>query len=523
MTSTLGHSAGGLGPVDEAEVRQAEEAATVVAEAASQRAVATALEGGGHSARTWTRRYALLLLGADALAGLIATTVAYIVRPWVQLNLHARSEYLGDRLTYVQLAVASLVVWLTSLAASGAYRSKHFSRDERDYRIPVISALRLMSAVAILSYAFRADLSREMVLSYFAALIVAVVICRGLVNLVLRHARKRGRAHVWVLLVGEQRSVLEFADHLLARPDHNCDVVAVCATGTAKSLVVRGRSLPVVGTPDEVVESARAVGADAVLISNPAGLVNLTMQQLAWQLEQNHIDMLLAPDAVSLAGPRLKVSTLRGLPVTQVAHPQHESLLRTFHFITSRVIGALLALMVSPLLLAVALSVKYGSSGPVLYRQKRIGYKGREFEMLKFRSMSANAEEMLPELLALNEHDGALFKMANDPRVNRVGRLLRKYSLDELPQLLNVVRGDMALVGPRPCLAREMTMFGEAEHRRFMARPGMTGLWQVSGGTKLQWSDAVKTDLYYVDNWSPALDLVSLARTVKVVLAGNGC
>ena len=188
----------------------------------------------------------------------------------------------------------------------------------------------------------------------------------------------------------------------------------------------------------------------------------------------------------------------------------------------SRLAALVLLVAASPVLLTVALAVKAGSPGPVLYRQKRIGFKGKEFEMLKFRSMVSDADAMLPDLLALNEHDGALFKIKNDPRVNKVGRTLRKYSLDELPQLINVIKGDMALVGPRPCLAREMAMFGEAEHRRFMVRPGMTGLWQVSGGSQMAWSDAVKTDLYYVDHWTPALDVRILLQTAGVVLSGSG-
>jgi lipopolysaccharide/colanic/teichoic acid biosynthesis glycosyltransferase len=158
----------------------------------------------------------------------------------------------------------------------------------------------------------------------------------------------------------------------------------------------------------------------------------------------------------------------------------------------------------------------------VLYRQVRVGYRGREFEMLKFRTMVPGADEMLPDLLDLNEHDGALFKIRNDPRTTQVGRFLRRHSLDEIPQVLNVIKGDMLLVGPRPCRPREMSKFGEAEHRRFLVKPGMTGLWQVRGRSDLAWQDAVKIDLYYVDNWSPVLDASILGRTLKVVVGGKG-
>lgn len=521
MTSTMGQSADGLDLRHGLEIGRAEIPAARVAEAASQAAVARSAED-PVTRKGWERRYSALLLGADSAAGLIATAVAFLIRPAVGRG-PAPSGYVGDRVSYPELAVLSLAAWLAMLALSGAYWGKHVATDDRDYLIPVVSALRLLAAVTIASYIFRADLSRLMVLTYFATLIVSVVLGRGSVNLVLRQYRRRGRAQARVLLVGEQRPLRAFADHLLARPDHSFKVVAVCSTGPASGLDIRGLTLPVLGAPDDVLEAARQAAADAVVVTNPSGFSTLTLQEVSWEFERRRIDLMLAPDAVALAGPRLKVSALRGLPVIKVDHPEHDSVLRSAHYLMSRLAALVLLLVASPLLLAVAVAVKLGSPGPVLYRQKRIGYKGKEFEMLKFRSMVTDAEAMLPDLLALNEHDGALFKMKNDPRITKVGRVLRKYSLDELPQLINVVKGDMALVGPRPCLAREMTMFGEAEHRRFMVRPGMTGLWQVSGGSQMAWNDAVKTDLYYVDHWTPALDFRILLQTARVVLSGSGC
>jgi exopolysaccharide biosynthesis polyprenyl glycosylphosphotransferase len=522
LASALRHSEQGHRLDLEAGISTAESAAAGAVESAALAAITLRLAERPHTRKSWMRRYALLLICADSAAGLIATYVAYMVRPAVGAG-EVQSGYLGDRVSYIQLAILSLGAWLVTLAISGAYRGKHVTADDRSYRVPVLSAVRLVALVAICSYAFHADLSRMMVAAYFATLAASVVVGRGVVHLILGHARRLGRAQARVMIVGPRRSVHDFTDHLLARPDHCCDVVAVCATGTACELTVRGRSFPVMGGPDQVIEAAQAVGADAVVVANPAGFAHLSLQQIAWEFERSGIDLLVAPDTVSLAGPRLQVSTLRGLPVMQINHPRHESMIRSVHFCVSRLLGAALVLTALPVLVGVALAVKLGSQGPVFYRQTRIGYKGREFEMLKFRSMVPDAEDLLPRLIDFNEHDGAFFKIQDDPRVTKVGRILRKYSLDELPQLLNVVQGDMALVGPRPCLAREMTRFGEAEYRRFMVRPGMTGLWQVSGGSRLPWSDAVKTDLYYVDHWSPTLDLSILARTVRVVLAGTGC
>ena len=507
---------------EELAVEKAEGAGRLVAETSTRQAVRRSVETPGQTRRSWIRRYKLLLLCADSLAGLTATSAAYLARSDA-IQHRPRTGFLGDRVSYPELAALSLIAWLAMLALSGAYRSKHATADDRDYRVPVMSAVRLMAAVAIGSYLLHADLSRLMVGVYFVALAVSVLAFRGIVNLALHFARTRGRAKARLLLVGEARPLREFADHLLARPDSNCDVVGVCTAGCGPTFTVRGQSLDVMGRPDDVIQAIATSGADTVVIADPSGLSQMSLQQTAWALERSGIDLLIAPDAVALAGPSLKVASLRGLPVMQVTHPQHDSFLRSVHFAVSRVLGALLLGLSSWLLLVIALAVELDSPGPVLYRQKRVGYKGEEFEVLKYRSMVDGAEEHLDQILHLNEHDGVLFKIRSDPRVTRVGRVIRKYHLDELPQFINVVRGDMALVGPRPCLGREMTMFGEAEYRRFMVKPGMTGLWQVSGGPDLPWSEAVKTDLYYVDNWSPALDLRILVRTLGVVMAGTGC
>lgn len=507
---------------EELAVRTAERSGRLLAESSTRRAVRRSLEGPVRSRRSWIRRYKLLLLCADALAGLTATTAAYLVRSGA-IHRRPRTGFLGDRVSYPELAALSLMAWLAMLAMSGAYRSKHATTDDRDYRVPVMSAFRLMAVMAISSYLFHANLSRLMVGVYFVALAVSVLVFRGMVNIALRVTRKHGRAKARLLLVGEVRPLREFADHLLARADSNCEIVGVCTTGRGSTITVRGQSLDLMGEPDDVMGAIAASGADTVVITDPSGFSQMSLQQAAWALERSRVDLLIAPDAVALAGPRLRVATLRGLPVMQVTHPQHESLVRSIHFAVSRLLGALLLALSSWFLLLIALAVKLDSPGPVLYRQKRVGYQGEEFTVLKFRSMIDGADQRLDDVLHLNEHHGVLFKIRRDPRITRVGRVIRKYHLDELPQLINVVKGDMALVGPRPCLAREMTMFGEAEYRRFMVKPGMTGLWQVSGGPELPWSDAVKTDLYYVDNWSPALDMRILVRTLGVVIAGTGC
>ena len=210
------------------------------------------------------------------------------------------------------------------------------------------------------------------------------------------------------------------------------------------------------------------------------------------------------------AGPMRGVRTDTWSPVATVVDTAH------------RVVALLALLLLLPTLLLVALAIRLDSPGPVLFRQVRVGRNGREFVIYKFRTMRADAESRLHEIRHLNEHDGVLFKIRNDPRVSGVGRWLRRFSLDELPQLWNVARGDMALVGPRPPLPREVAAYDARTRRRLDVKPGLTGIWQVSGRADLPWAEAVRLDLAYVEERSLGLDLRILGRTVGAVLTGRG-
>lgn len=189
---------------------------------------------------------------------------------------------------------------------------------------------------------------------------------------------------------------------------------------------------------------------------------------------------------------------------------------------TIDVVGAaVLLLLVSPVLMVAALAVKVDSPGPLLFRQRRTGWQGKEFEVLKLRTMRVGSEKMRNAMAAHNESDGHLFKVRDDPRVTAAGRWLRRYSLDELPQLVNVLKGQMSLVGPRPLPVEDSAFTGEAR-QRLLVRPGLTGLWQISGRSNLSWKDALSLDLQYVRTWSPRLDVAILLRTVPAVLRGDG-
>jgi exopolysaccharide biosynthesis polyprenyl glycosylphosphotransferase len=246
------------------------------------------------------------------------------------------------------------------------------------------------------------------------------------------------------------------------------------------------------------------------------------LRQLSWQLEGTGIELLVAPGLIEVAGPRLHIRPFEGLPLLSIEQPCFEGWRRVIKGGADRAVAGLVLVLLAPVLAGIALAVKLNSPGPVLYRQERVGLNGRSFTMLKFRSMVVDADRRLEDLRGDNISDGLLFKMRSDPRVTPVGRLLRRLSLDELPQLFNVLRGTMSLVGPRPPLPGEVARYDTSVSRRLLVKPGLTGLWQISGRSDLSWEESVRLDLRYVENWSLAMDALILWKTGRAVLSRSG-
>jgi exopolysaccharide biosynthesis polyprenyl glycosylphosphotransferase len=279
----------------------------------------------------------------------------------------------------------------------------------------------------------------------------------------------------------------------------------------------------VVGTSTDVVDALVRAGADTIAVGAWSSYSQQDLRRLGWQLEGSGADLLVAPSLTDVAGPRISFRPVSGLPLIHVEQPQFHGVRRVAKGLFDRSVALTLLVLAAVPMLAIGVVVRATSPGPALFRQTRVGVDGRPFTMLKFRSMRADAEQQLQALQALNEaSDGLLFKMREDPRVTPVGRWLRRLSLDELPQLVNVLRGEMSLVGPRPPLPSEVDRYGDDVRRRLLVKPGITGLWQVKGRSDLSWEESVRLDLYYVENWSPALDAQILWRTASAVLASRG-
>jgi exopolysaccharide biosynthesis polyprenyl glycosylphosphotransferase len=285
-------------------------------------------------------------------------------------------------------------------------------------------------------------------------------------------------------------------------------------------LEVTSAGVPVLGLSEDVRAVVDEVSPDIVFFTAGAVSSSTQLRRLAWDLEDHaHVQIIVAPNVTDVSSERVRIRPVAGLPLMHLGRSRSQlatnDAKRAFDLFGSLAVLAL----VWPVLLALMAWIRLHDGGPALFRQVRVGREGKEFTCLKLRSMSIDAEERLPDLEA---RDHVLFKSTEDPRVTRPGRFIRRFSLDELPQLWNVVRGEMSLVGPRPPLPTEVEQYEDDMLRRLNVMPGMTGLWQVSGRSDLSWEDTVRLDLYYVDNWSMVQDLLILARTVTAVLASRG-
>jgi exopolysaccharide biosynthesis polyprenyl glycosylphosphotransferase len=273
---------------------------------------------------------------------------------------------------------------------------------------------------------------------------------------------------------------------------------------------------------DTLADEVAELKADTIAIAGTRMLDHGDLRRIAWRLEGRGVNLVVVPEVIDFAGPRIEIRPVDGLPLLHIDDPEFTGFKRWLKGAFDRVAASFIALVVSPLLLGIAFAILVTEGRPVFYKQARVGKAGASFKMWKFRTMTRHAEQQLEALLDMNEHDGVLFKIRNDPRVTPIGRWLRRHSLDELPQLWNVINGTMSLVGPRPPLAYEVERFGDDMRRRLLVKPGMTGLWQVNGRADVAWEETVQLDLHYVENWSVMMDFVVLWKTLRVVVEGRG-
>ncbi|WP_217899204.1 sugar transferase [Blastococcus mobilis] len=457
------------------------------------------------------RRYAAGLIAFEVLAAAGAGASVVLTR--------AGGVQLSSSLFWA--AIGLVPAWPLVLLAVGAYSERVFGTGSDEYRRVGRAGFILLAFAGFISYAAALDLSRALVVVAVPALTLVTLVGRYAARSQLRRLRARGRCTRRVVVVGRGGAVLELAARVRREHYAGLDVVALCVTPGDRARVAEVAGVPVGGL-DDVVSLATRLGADTIAVTSASETAAQYLRQLSWQLEGTGMELLVAPGLIEVAGPRLHIRPFEGLPLLSVEQPRFEGWRRVVKGGIDRIAAALALLLLAPLLLGIALAVRTSSPGPALYRQERVGLNGRTFTMLKFRSMVVDADRQLGLLRDANISDGLLFKLREDPRVTPVGRWLRRLSLDELPQLLNVLGGSMSLVGPRPPLPVEVAQYDSSVSRRLLVKPGLTGLWQVSGRSDLPWEEAVRLDLRYVENWSLAVDLLILWKTGRAVLSRSG-
>lgn len=488
-----------------------------VADSASQ--LATIAVPSDQKPRMWHAAYARRLILIDVFAVAVGVAAAQ----WLRFGSI-------PGITGVHYSLISLVItagWLLFLTVFRT-RSPHIiGSGAEEYRRVWAATMSVFGAIAIIAMVIKFDIARGYLMIALPVGTLALVLGRWSARRVVAFARRRqGKCITRVLAVGNPHAIRDLTQSLARDSKCEYEVVGAWIPGGfhRKAMDISGvASIPTYGDEIDVVDAIAATNSQAIALTATDRFNGRGIRDLSWQLEKLDVDLMVAPGVVDVAGPRLVMRPVAGLPLIHVEKPQYNGAKRFEKRFFDLFFASAVLLVGLPLLLAVACAIKVTSRGPVLYRSERIGQDGEPFEMIKFRTMVVDADKLLDSLATMNESKGGvLFKIRQDPRVTPVGRVLRKYSIDELPQFINVLKRDMSVVGPRPPLAAEVKTYDDHVRRRLLVRPGITGLWQVSGRSDLSWEDSVRLDLFYVENWSMVADLVIVVKTAKAMISGSG-
>ncbi|MDJ1114439.1 sugar transferase [Microbacterium dauci] len=472
--------------------------------------------------RSWRRTYARRIWFSDLIVLVwivFGTQIAWFGTG--QAEVAVKSGIVANDFSYWSFSSILVVLWMWSLSLADTRDHRIIGAGNTEYVRITRASVTLFGVIAIIAFLTRIEVARGFLLISLPLGLLILLFERWLWRQWLVAQRKTGRYSAQVLLVGSRRSVTEVAAELIRAPGNGYHVVGACIPSGAIADTIEGTGIPIMGSINAVSAAMDASGADTVVITSTDELPHDKVKEISWGLEAGRQHLVLAAGIADIAGPRITSRPVAGLPLIHVETPRFSGGQRVAKRVLDVTASAFGLILISPLLVFLAISIRLSSEGPILFRQTRTGRGGREFTMLKFRSMVVNAEALLPELAAQQRDAGndVLFKMKNDPRVTPIGRIMRRLSLDELPQLFNVLGGSMSLVGPRPPLPREVELYADHVHRRFLVKPGITGLWQVSGRSSLSWDESVRLDLSYVENWSLVGDIVIIAKTARAALA----
>lgn len=471
----------------------------------------------------WQPYFARRVLATDALIIVLAVSFAQWARFGAQID---RDLLLAMRFSACSALLAAL--WLGVLGLHHSRLAPLLGSGMEEYRRVVGASFWTFGVLAIVALLARLDIARGYLALAFPVGTCGLLIGRKLWRLRVRELRCRGECQTLVLAIGDRAAVAVLASELMNDPGAGYVVIGAGIPGEAEArgqvISIGDVAIPILGDENDALDAlGDSCAADTVALTDAEHFGCAGVQRLTWRLDASDVDLVVSPGLLDVAGTRLSMAPVAGMPLLRVEKPQYRGAKRfqkkvfDFGFALAALIG------VSPLLFIAAIAIKLTSRGPVFYRSERIGLDGKPFTMIKLRSMVVDADARLSECLSSNEVDGGvMFKMREDPRVTRVGRILRRYSIDELPQFINVLKREMSVVGPRPPLRREVETYDGDVRRKLLVKPGVTGLWQISGRSNLSWDESVRLDLSYVDNWSTVGDLAIILKTISVVARGEG-
>lgn len=474
--------------------------------------------------RSWSKKLKYLVVATDTIALTAAFLLAHIIKfRFTNPTMDGRNEI---DITYISVSVILIIVWVGILGLAGSRKLRVLGEGSNEFNIITRSSIYLFAFIVTFSYLTEIDIARRYLV--FALLLgwLFIIINRLFIrNLIVKY-RYKGRMLTQLMIVGEQPASEHLIKLLKQKKQVGLNPVAVHISATTtknNSTVIPEQIITGYGdSPKKIISEVEKNNIQALIVTDGHQMTPETLRELGWELALRDVALMLAPATTDIAGPRIHMTPMNGFPLIHVSTPRLDGLSGVLKRSIDVIASGLGLLVISPLLLVIGLIVKK-DGGPAFYSQERIGKNGVPFKMWKFRSMVTNADELKAQLIA--EHGGGdalLFKMKDDPRITPIGKFIRRYSIDELPQLWNVFIGDMSLVGPRPQVQDEVNQYTKEAYRRLLVSPGLTGLWQVSGRSKLTWEEALRFDLYYVENWSLAGDIAILFRTVKAVVGKDG-
>ncbi|WP_308467484.1 sugar transferase [Rathayibacter soli] len=472
----------------------------------------------------WQRAYARRLLITDFAVIAVSVYLSQFIRfstTGQKLTVQANGD-IAIELNYSLVSAVLVLAWFLSLAFFASRHRASLGSGATEYKRVADATIRVFAVLAVLAFLSHSEVARGYLFVAFPLGLGLLLLSRWLWrNWLARRRRMYGSYSYRAILMGERGKSMHVADQIMRDGGAGIVIVgAVTERGRTDRPLLTG--VPVLGDYASLSRVLGEVQADTVVFTGADTIDPRGMRELGWQLAASSTNLIVAPALTDVAGPRIHARPVAGLPLIQVDYPEFEGARYTAKRAFDIVMSLIGLVILSPVFLITAMLVRLDTPGPAFFTQERVGVNGRRFHMVKFRSMTADAEAGLASLAGLSDGNGMLFKMKSDPRVTPIGAVLRRYSLDELPQLINVLRGHMSLVGPRPPLASEVERYDDWARRRLLVKPGITGLWQTRGRSSLSWDDSVRFDLYYVENWSLTGDIIILYRTINAVVQAKG-